>query len=337
MSPARGRQRSQCLGTSGLIAIESRWWTTEFRRSVLAALMLLGLSAALSVALVGADLTPAAKPTPEPPKVATRLRGHPDVLFMLTNVLVQEELGFSQQQKDEIRKLAKGYFDETRAGFRQTHELNQALRSDVRQSKADSSPANPAAPGKKGESVGKRPDGLGKKPQGGDKKPQAAAPARGPAPPPKMSDAARDTLQRLAKVHEGLNEVSLRYQQRATAVITPAQLRRLQEVKVQARGVQIFLDRTIREKLKITPEQFDSVLKCVQDCERSCAEWAARARQGKIQSAEAVKKVRELRRRARDQAFAVLEPDQRSVLERMLGPKPPFEPDELRFRVTGKE
>jgi hypothetical protein len=133
-----------------------------------------------------------------------------------------------------------------------------------------------------------------------------------------------------------LNESSDRYEALCVRVINARQQRRLEQLKLQSRGILMLFDRKLSQTLAITPAQKTQVERCFAECNRACMQVAGMVTSRKIGPAQGQKEIYARRREARQRAFLLLTPAQRKKLDEILGPKPRFEPSELLLKGVGE-
>jgi hypothetical protein len=136
----------------------------------------------------------------------------------------------------------------------------------------------------------------------------------------------------LIELSATLNERSDHYEAISLRLIDPRQRERLEQLKLQAKGILLFFDTTVSQQLALTPAQKEQIAKLHSDCERKSRDVAALVNAHKLQGNEGVKVVFGLRRQARAGALQLLTGAQREKLDKMLGPKAQFEPGELVLR-----
>jgi len=129
-----------------------------------------------------------------------------------------------------------------------------------------------------------------------------------------------------------LNDASDRYDAKSLQLIDTQQRGRLEQLKFQSRGLLLFLDPGVCKELAITSAQNEQILKNHSECNQKTAEIGVLVKSRKMAGNEGVKAVYALRREARDRTVSLLTPAQRVTLDKMLGPKPSFEPSELVLR-----
>jgi Spy/CpxP family protein refolding chaperone len=136
----------------------------------------------------------------------------------------------------------------------------------------------------------------------------------------------------LADLSATLNETSDHYEALSLRLIDPRQRERLEQLRLQAKGFRVFFDSRVCKELGITAGQKEKIDKIDSDCGRKSMEIATLVKGHKMEGKEGMKVVSGLRREAREAALQVLTPAQREKLDRMLGPRAPFEPGELVLR-----
>jgi Spy/CpxP family protein refolding chaperone len=134
----------------------------------------------------------------------------------------------------------------------------------------------------------------------------------------KMADVAQE--ERFAKMREFMEETNAKARKELTSLLKPEQMKRFEQVELQARGLQAFADAKVQEALKVTAEQkekLEGLMTEVNEKRRTIMEDA----QGDFQAA--MGKFRELQNSTREKVMAMMTEDQKKSWKDMTGE--PFE------------
>lgn len=137
----------------------------------------------------------------------------------------------------------------------------------------------------------------------------------------------------IAEVVKRLNEQTEEYEKQARSLLDSGQLRRLDQIALQARGVRVFLDPVVRQRIHLADREFEAIKNLLAECDRQCEQIGMRARQREIAPQAARSRVCELREQAHRRAISMLDIAQRLALKELLGPKAPFDAEQLVFRI----
>jgi hypothetical protein len=107
----------------------------------------------------------------------------------------------------------------------------------------------------------------------------------------------------------------------------------LDQLKLRAQTVWIFLDPSVRAKLQIEDAQIRSVIGEITKAETLCRETRQRAGRGQADSPEVVARIEQFRDDAWRACLRHLSAEQRAILDQLRGPEPAFEVHKLRFGV----
>ena len=120
---------------------------------------------------------------------------------------------------------------------------------------------------------------------------------------------------------------------RAIKLVDKKQLRRVGQLLLRARGWSLFLDPEIRQRLRISEDQYNRLSDVFAECSEACEECVKQGREQQTPKIEMFNKVNELRRDAFERMVTLLTPSQQSLLDQFLGPRPAFHPDELKLEM----
>lgn len=121
------------------------------------------------------------------------------------------------------------------------------------------------------------------------------------------------------------------------AVLLPAQLTRLEQLRLQTRAVWAFFERPVHERLALDQEFLATAKSIIQASETECQQLAAQVRTSQLSVKEVIPRVDQIRREAFLRVVALLTPEQRREFYCLLGEKPAFDPMKLRFRLVLNE
>lgn len=133
------------------------------------------------------------------------------------------------------------------------------------------------------------------------------------------------------------NDAVRELEDKVRAVLLPAQLTRLDQLRLQARAVWAFFERPVQERLALDQEFLASAKGIIQASETECQQLAAKVRTSQLSVKEVIPRVDQIRREAFVRVVALLTPEQRREFCCLLGEKPAFDPMNLRFRLVLNE
>lgn len=137
---------------------------------------------------------------------------------------------------------------------------------------------------------------------------------------------------KLSELCSRLNEKSDRYEALSLRLVDGAQRKRLEQLKLQMRGILVLFDASVSGRLQVTPAQREQIAKEHADCTRKSTEVVRLVTSRKMPGPQGVKEVNAIRRQARERAVLFLTAAQREEFDRILGPKPAFDPTGLTLR-----
>jgi Spy/CpxP family protein refolding chaperone len=131
------------------------------------------------------------------------------------------------------------------------------------------------------------------------------------------------------KIREIAKAMNDEIEKGAKDVLTPEQMKRLQQIELQQRGADAFTDEKVQEKLKLTDDQKEKVKTITEDARKEAKEIFANAgedREG------ARKKFAALRKETMGKVTEVLTDEQKKTWKEMVG-----EPFEVKFEPKKKK
>jgi hypothetical protein len=138
------------------------------------------------------------------------------------------------------------------------------------------------------------------------------------------SDEAREKSQALNK------KIADEMKEGLKGVLTTKQEKRLNQIALQARGIQAFNDPEVQKKLDLKDDQKEKLKTIAEDSQNEIREAFQGARAGGGDFQEAMKKITALRKEALDKATSVLDDTQKKTWQDMTG-----KPFQIQFPARG--
>jgi hypothetical protein len=113
-------------------------------------------------------------------------------------------------------------------------------------------------------------------------------------------------------------------------IVKDDQLKRANQILIQAKGLQAFSDDNVVKALKLTDEQKDDIKKLSEDMQKDAADLFKDAGMDRTKLQEAFTKMTAMRKEATEKAVKMLKDDQKKAWKELTG-----EPFELKFQRPG--